>query len=100
MALSNIFREPRREITESVIGLAAFGTFVLIDYQFGCWLENRVGYSPPGDAVFPWFLGMLMGVGLLAFIFVVLMVTHTLGDTICDGLQGAGINLRPRQRRN
>lgn len=39
MALSNIFREPRREITESAIGLGIFAAAAWADYHFAVWLQ-------------------------------------------------------------
>ena len=34
MALSNIFREPRREITETAVGLLPILVFLFLDYKF------------------------------------------------------------------
>lgn len=107
MALSNIFREPRREITETVVGVGVIFTMGFIpiyaDYRFACWFE-RATYST-GDGDCPWPLGMFFGVVALAalVVLVILLATavagiHKFGDTICNALQNRGIHLRPRQR--
>jgi hypothetical protein len=77
MALSNIFKEPRREITETVVGLAVAVPFATADcYLFGLNLGAFLG-AMVGGAVF----------------------IHEAGESLCDYLQEAGIHLRPRQRR-
>ena len=63
MALSNIFREPRREIVETIVGLITVGAFMYVDYKFSCWNEEFWGYRTFTDGStlknFPWGLGML-----------------------------------------
>lgn len=107
MALSNIFREPRREIIESVVGATIFLAFIGADYIFACWLQESVGAHPHTDPnlpytlgcyYLPWPLGMGLGVIGAALIAMLLVVTHALGDGICNALQRNGIHLRPRQR--
>ena len=96
MALSNIFREPRREITESVVGLVVFGAFAWADYYVARWFQDVTGGWHDGC---PWPIGMMLGllVGFLAMC--LLIITHGIGDGICNALQRRGIHLRPRQRR-
>ncbi len=98
MALSNILREPRREITESIVGLAIVGAAVWVDYAFASWLERREGYWPNGHAVTPWPVGMALGIilGILGIIIVV--TTHALGTAVCNALETRGVQLRPRKR--
>ncbi len=57
MALSNILREPRREITETLIGIMATGSFLFVDYKFAVWFEK---ITNNGGAC-PWPLGLFMG---------------------------------------
>ncbi len=99
MALSNIFREPRREITESAVGLAIFSAAVWADYQFALWFKDATqGMLNEKDPGCPLPLGMFLGV-IAAFVgLVVLFLTHALGDGICNALQRNGIHLRPRNR--
>lgn len=99
MALSNIFREPRREITESVVGLALVGVFAWCDYRFACWLQDYTGLDSAGFHNIPWGFGMFVGVaGAIVIVFLV-FATHALGEGICNSLQRGGIHLRPRNRR-
>lgn len=97
MALSNIFREPRREITESVVGLSVVGLLVYADYRFAAWLNEIVINDRHEPLPLP--LGMVFGLVCLLVIYLALAFTHTIGDTICDALDDAGVHLRPRDRR-
>ena len=97
MALSNILREPRREITETAIGVAVVGIPIALDYVFG------VAVS---DDKHPVWLGMLLGAVLLALAFlatagvlIVVLGIHEVGEGICNTLQKRNIHLRPRVRK-
>lgn len=95
MALSNIFREPRREITESVIGIIPLALFLYADYQFALWFHEITGGNKDGCPVF---LSLFVGIfGLVAFV-LVLNVTHALGERLCDSLADRGLELRPKRR--
>lgn len=96
MALSNIIREPRREITESVVGLTMFGGVVGLDYYFALWFSDAMAATSMGSC--PVFLGMMLG--LMGGILIVFLafITHALGDGICNALERNGIQLRPRNR--
>lgn len=103
MALSNIFREPRREITESVAGLVVFAVVVFVDYSFGLWLQDYAGMCGPAGTsnsyiCLPWQIGMAFGILLALLAFLALIITHALGDAICNALDRQGIHLRPRNR--
>ena len=98
MALSNIFREPRREITESIIGIVAaigvVGGGIWIDYRIGCWIESISG---TGFWHTSWEVGMGLGfIGLCALI-VAAEITHALGESICEALADKGYDPRPRR---
>ena len=101
MALSNIFREPRREITESAVGLTIVGGVAYADYRFGVWFEHAT--TGLGSLACPCALGMLIGPlgAVLAALmsFLILVATHELGDAICNILARRGLELRPKQRR-
>jgi hypothetical protein len=94
MALSNIFREPRREITESLAGILLVGIFLFVDWQFACWFQGAI---MPRDNFFR-FIGML--IGLIATVACIGMAffTHFVGEEICDALANRGLELRPKQR--
>jgi len=98
MALSNIKREPRREITESVVGIATFfggaGLYLWGVYSLLVWL----GVKSTGDFVFAMCMSLPGGFIAVVFLGFLLTFTHALGDTICDRLDGIGLHLRPRNR--
>lgn len=97
MALTNILREPRRELTETVVGLALVGPLVVADYYFAAWLQSAD--HEPNPLPIP--LGMILGVsslvGCVAVLVAVLMVVHVIGEALCDSLARHGRELRPRQ---
>lgn len=106
MALSNMLREPRREITESVVGIAVVGGILgplcWADYRLAVAWEISAGYSSNGAAYMPWlaamivlFMAGLVGLGVLS---ILIVAAHALGDRICDALQRRGVHLRPKQR--
>lgn len=99
MALSNIFREPRREITETVVGIVIAVPSIWLDYRFA--LQFPTWMEPP-DIVAYWFcvaLGMICGVLIPLALVLLLMAVHGIGNAVCNALQGHGLYLRPRQRR-
>lgn len=102
MALSNIFREPRREITESAVGTVLAGGLIYADYAFGYWLSNYAGCYSSNDGIcrheIPWGLGMLIGLFCMIVLGLFIFLTHEIGDAICNALQRQGIHLRPRNR--
>lgn len=105
MALSNIFNEPRREITETLVGVAVLivpvVAFVYLDYQFAVWFALATqDESGRGGAPIP--VGMLLGIlsGAIAIIIGigVAVLVHAVGESICDAMQRRGIHLRPVRR--
>lgn len=95
MALSNIFREPRREIIETLVGLAVVGPVILADYGFGRWLQTL-------DETVPLVVGMLLGAVVIVLVVcgggLLAVLTHALGEDICNALERHGHYLRPRRR--
>lgn len=98
MALSNIFREPRREIVETVVGIGVAFIPLFLDYKVAKWLELNLSKEDP----IPWPVGMILlpclFILILAVLFFVLLFIHELGDIICNEFQRRGIYLRPRNR--
>jgi Na+/melibiose symporter-like transporter len=91
MALSNIGNEPRREITEQLIGFAAILGFLALDYGVTRWL----------GATKPYYIVMIMMMVGVIGVFVVGVVTifaHSVGELVCEGLSALGADPRPRQR--
>jgi ABC-type phosphate transport system permease subunit len=103
MSLSNILREPRREITESVMG-AGVVAVLLVPFFYGAYYLGHwfvVATDAPDNArgVFGCMLFGTLGMAILvAAGGIFLGVTHAAGEAICDALERRGIHLRPRQR--
>ena len=97
MALSNILKEPRREITEQLVGtLVIFGLPVAgaifaryaprpSDYTF--WDMMGIGLS----------LGTILALGVAAVV-AVANIVHAIGEATCNALEARGVHLRPRRR--
>lgn len=101
MALSNIFREPRREITESIAGVAVFSIFAIPLWFFAVWFQIDIINRPNpnlGDIVMGRVLGFLFGAVGYGVIFCLLMLTHEIGEGVCNALARRGIELRPKDR--
>lgn len=86
-----MLREPRREITESVVGIVVVGGLLSLaiwaDYAFAVWFEAATVGSSRGPCPLP--LGMIIGVILAAGAFGLLVLTHRAGDAICNALATA-----------
>lgn len=93
MALSNIFREPRREITESLVGLSVVSVVAYADYIFAEWFHVLTG--PTGAC--PVAVGMIFGATFMVVACIGLAAAHALGDGICNRL--GRFDPRPKVRR-
>ena len=101
MALSNIFNEPRREITETAVGFAIVAPVISVWVATSLWMA-RADYSyenhPIACTVLAFFLvlmGMMASFAILSGFF---LLVHSIGEGFCDALQRRGIHLRPRRR--
>ena len=102
MTISNIRREPRREITESLVGIGVFAVLSAIDFGLAVW-----GHADdPSHSTLEWacmwffalaFLAVVVAIALLV-VKVFLLATHAIGESVCNSLETRGIRLRPRQR--
>lgn len=92
MALSNIFREPRREITETLVGIVAAIVFMVLPCYFGSWLSHFKDGPPL-------LLGAMLGLALEGFVVGMFFFIHFIGEEVCDWLDDRGLALRPRNRR-
>lgn len=97
MALSNIFREPRREITETVVGVLAVTPLMWTAYAFANWFVTAVENPPP--YVIALVMGAVVSLVALMVVWVTLYLTHVVGEVTCGLLENAGLRLRPRRRR-
>jgi len=100
MALSNIVKEPRREIIETLVGIIASVPLLVLNY----YVANAMYYGSLHDKdPMPWLLAFFFCAPLCIFIAAASIVAacigvHTLGENICRELQERGIHLRPKQR--
>ena len=96
MALSNIFREPRREITETVVGFMVFLGFAYIDMHFAFWFQGVTGGFNNGC---PWPIGFIfVGPVIMIVLILLALLIHAIGEWICNSLARRGLELRPKQR--
>lgn len=96
MALSNIRNEPRREITEQLIGVAALLSIPFAAHYIAtAWIGavrtiDVVGFTVLLTLMLPIMAALAIGLFYLA---------HFIGEEICDGLRNMGVDPRPRQRK-
>ena len=106
MALSNFRREPRREITEQIVGTLAFA--IVFGGAYYC--ADKFWFGPQYDAgvlgIAEHFLTALLFVagafmaGIIVF-FLGLFVSHgihQIGEGTCGLLARVGLDPRPRRR--
>lgn len=101
MALSNITREPQREITESVVGFALFGGFTSLDW----WIASKLHIEGSTSPVADFWLFFIVGVPLCLVLAVLgtiglVFFTHFLGKVACDLLRALRLDPRPKLRRH
>ena len=99
MALSNTLKEPRRELTETGIGVAVIATAIGADYAFASWFITSF---PPSGGSFPYAFAMVVAMFIGAVVVLMtwglLLFAHFLGEVICDSLANNGIYVRPKRR--
>lgn len=95
MALSNMLNEPRRELTETAVGIGVAAGVCLLDYAFANWLADVTAGTPARAPLAIW-----LAVGLVVIIFggMAIVAIHAIGDATCNALQRQGVHLRPRRR--
>lgn len=96
MALSNLRREPRREIIEQIVGVTLFVGVMTVDYAFVSWL----GPQTKGDLILG-MIGVPLVGGALGFIAIMFLThgIHLIGEFGCAILAAVGADPRPKQRR-
>src|SRR3954463_6782832 len=98
MALTNIFREPRREITEQVVGAALVVPAIVLCVWATVYFGGSV-YACPALKESPCWIGAAVTLpAILLAIIIGLTVIHGIGDAACNALQRRGLHLRPRVR--
>lgn len=98
MALSNIFNEPRREITESVIGIAVLALVIYGDHIFAMHMVR--GSNDIGDAYMTDVVGAHIATLFIFAVvwFVGFIFSHYIGEKICDFMRKQGWDPRPSRR--
>ncbi len=103
MALSNILKEPRREITETLVGVSLLTIPVGLSYLMA--IDIPWDDDDPSGLIARMALSLLIlalgGVALMVGAAVITLFTlaiHAAGEAICDALDRRGIRLRPRRR--
>lgn len=96
MALSNIRKEPRREVTESAVGLLLVSWWCVGT----AWLAKTMACLVwQSTAVFELrSMGLLIAFMLSAWCLLGLLLHHAMGEVACDLLDDVGIRLRPKRR--
>lgn len=97
MALSNIFKEPRREITETLVGLTVVAPLIVLDVWWAHWLQALQPQNAPPFIIIMVLVAIVMFV-VFAVSVLALMGIHEVGEKVCDALARKGLNLRPTVR--
>lgn len=99
MALSNIFREPRREITETLIGMTLFGGFLILDHLFANWFYAYMVSNPSDCPLAVCYFVLPFGLLVTSVIlYVMAKLIHWVGEEVCDWLDDYGFDPRPKRR--
>lgn len=96
MSLSNIFNEPRREIIETIVGLATVAVPLALFSGADYYLSN-LDHSACSFGLKLLFYGFALAV-CLGFLTGASVFIHAVGENMCAVLQAHGINLRPTKR--
>lgn len=103
MALSNMRREPQREITESAIGVGALIVFVGLDILLAKGLMIYSSAHGWDIEKAPFGMAMLMALLLSILLAIVLIggtvFTHFLGEEVCGWMARRGMDPRPTVRK-
>lgn len=97
MALSNIFREPRRELTEQAFGVVAVGGAIGCDMGVASLLLRLVTGKFTADI--PNFgMAMVVAFFVMGGLYFLLDLVHEIGEAVCGAMARNGLDPRPRNR--
>lgn len=100
MTISNMANEPRRELTESAVGLLVCAAVLTGVAWYLWWLTLLLHSWFPGNSMSDDFITALVGSILLGIVLAIAIpFTHFIGDLICDFFGDHGLHLRPVWRR-
>lgn len=96
MALSNMLVEPRREIIETVAGLLAMA----IPFGWIYYLAKGLQASDrnPEPLLLCLFIATVMTAFICAAVGGLMLLTHWVGERVCEWLRDRGMEIRPTQR--
>jgi len=103
MALSNIFREPRREITETILGAivlaAPMAGLGFSSYYLAVIISETDNIPFFGALLFSIPFTIIYTTMLVGIVIAIFLALHKVGEDICDALERRGLHLRPRERK-
>jgi hypothetical protein len=102
MAISNLRNEPRREITESVIGILTVAIMLPL-YVYACHRFVMMFDPSPSDyypahiftILFGWAIG---GTAIAVIYWLLVYFTHDVGEFVCGWMKNLGFDPRPKIR--
>lgn len=97
MALTNMLREPKRELIEQGYGLIAVGCFVAVDFALAAAVARLVDgtvHVPVSEFLCCAFISLFV----IAAAVVLLLIVHSVGEAICNAMARHGNDPRPRDR--
>jgi hypothetical protein len=95
MALSNIRVEPRREITESLIGIVVVGVIGVGVWMLALWINSLRSTPNMVASILCAMMTVAFGIPLLVAL---VLFTHLIGEQVSSLLANLGIDPRPKTR--
>lgn len=100
MALSNLFKEPRREITETLVGLFLLIPVFWVTHQISRAMLADLPHTPTFiDLLLTHLLGGFFTMAGTAALVAAAFGVHALGEQVCNWLDEHGLRLRSKERR-
>lgn len=96
MALTNILREPQREITEQIVGTLFIVLLLGLAYPLAVWMGPGSGGVP---LLLRLPLALLIEVAGTITLTMIAFGIHEIGEGLCNALAKKGVELRPRVRK-
>ena len=97
MALSNIFREPKRELIEQAFGFAVVAGVIVCDVVIASllmrWADGVVVIRSPDFALF-----IVVAIPLMIAVVLLADWMHQIGEAVCGYMAQHGRDPRPKNR--
>jgi integral membrane sensor domain MASE1 len=98
MALSNIRKEPRRELTEQLVGVIVLAALIIPDYWLASWVRDYDTHADKPPVIVYMFMSVVVLAAVGFILWGAMVVIHIFGEELCNSLARRGIELRPKQR--